>query len=476
MTGRLAWAASLALLLAGCGDEGVTAATCPAWTEASGGGCTPRAWALPSPADGVGDEGGRRLGLAVDGLGLGVAAWETASSGATRIASAEQAAPGGPWSVRSPGAALEASGSMPDVAASASGEAIVTFRQGPDGVTAIFASERDEAGAWSDPPDEGARLSSASFTAYEPRVAFASAGEAVLVFNQWLGETYGVAVARRPPGGAWEIAAGPGEVLSPPVFFSNAPQIALGPGGQGLIAWYQSTGGPLRAVASARAGADAECEHPAIEAALSPDGSPVDSHPIANPEPALGPDGEAAVVWTQENGVGQSSVYLAVRAPGGEWSRPAGLADAFSAPGATARCPQLAFGPAGDLYVVWYEDREPGHRALLAHRAPSGAWRSSGRAPLELSSPGADAITPALAVAPDGGVVVAWAERDAAGAFRIAARRGDAAGLGAIEVLSPDAGDASGPAVATGGDPPRALVGWSQGGFGSERVFFAGLE
>jgi hypothetical protein len=95
-----------------------------------------------------------------------------------------------------------------------------------------------------------------------------------------------------------------------------------------------------------------------------------------------------------------------------------------------------------------------------------------------LSSPTAQAITPALAVGDDGAVLVAWAE-EASGAFRVAARRGGSGGepWGPVEVLSPELeGDASNPAVALGGAGERALVAWTQGRFGRERLFVARVE
>ena len=40
--------------------------------------------------------------------------------------------------------------------------------------------------------------------------------------------------------------------VSPPVLFANQPQIALGFGGEALVAWYQSEGAPLMTYASQR--------------------------------------------------------------------------------------------------------------------------------------------------------------------------------------------------------------------------------
>src|SRR4051812_38671537 len=97
--------------------------------------------------------------------------------------------------------------------------------------------------------------------------------------------------------------------------------------------------------ASERATADGEFSRPGKDDFLSAAGAPVDSHPVANPRPALSESGEAAVVWTQEDGKGNTPVFLATRSNQGVWTRPIGLDDSFSPAVGTARCAQLAFGP-----------------------------------------------------------------------------------------------------------------------------------
>jgi hypothetical protein len=207
----------------------------------------------------------------------------------------------------------------------------------------------------------------------------------------------------------------------------------------------------------------------------------VDSHPVANPRPAIGPAGEAAIAWTQEDGEGAIAVYLATRDALGAWTEPADLADAFSTRSGVARCAQVAFGSDGDLWIAWYADTPAGrHEVRLAHRDPSGAWIAPGDAPLVLSSAGADGITPSIAAGRDGGAIVAWAERGEQGPFAIAAatlrpaRDGGAASI--ARILSSEAeGEASSPSVAVGGPADRAIVAWTQGQLGSERVVASSL-
>jgi hypothetical protein len=451
---------------------------CPAWSRASAGGsCDARKFSRSTSSDAVGEGGvARVIELAIDASGQGIAAWQHVDGTGARAAVAEEQ-PGGAWSLRTPGDALPGSGTSLDIAAGPDGSAIVAWKQTEGESGMIFASARSSEGAWADPADLADRVSFLP-TAYEPRLATRSSGETLLVWNQRTSSGYGVALARRASSGApWELPNAADDVLSPPLFFSNAPQIAVNERGDALVTWYQSTGGPLLVRASERFGDGGSFSRPGPDDILSAPGAPVDSHPIANPIPAVGPSGEAAIIWTQEDGAGAIPVYLATRSPDGVWQKPADLTDSFSTPAGIARCPQIAFGPGGELYVVWYQDQGDGDRVYAARRSPAGEWLETGRSPAMLSTAGAVAFTPALAVGSGGAALVVWIEQ-AGDRSRAAARRtGSGEAWGPLEVLSPDdAGDATSPAAVIAGPSERALVAWSQGDLTSSPVFFATVE
>lgn len=486
-----ALAPALALFALGCGLDPLaqpspcadgqrlpSGVCCPAWTTAaaSSAGCVERAFSLPAAGDAVGEPGAREISVAVDSAGRGVAAWTQVDASGARLVVAEEQAGGG-FALREPAAALPGRTESADLITGPDGTAAVAWKQWVDGGGVVFASERDASGAWADPPDLGARFSFPP-TAYEPRLATRASGETVLVWNQWMSTGYGVAVARRPSAGApWELPSEADDVLSPHIFFSNAPQIAVNERGDALIVWYQATSGPLMARASERFGPDGEFSRPAAEDFLSAPGAPVDSHVTANPMPALGPRGEAAVVWTQEDGAGAVPVYIATRDPEGRWTRPRDLSDSFSRALGIARCPQIAFGGAGELYVTWYQDDGEGNRVYGARRGSSGAWIEGGRSPILVSSEGAQGITPVLAVSASGAAVLVWSER-AGEAWRVSARRtGPGEPWGPVEVLSPEgAGDAGNPAVAVERASGRTMVAWAQGEPLNARVLAAFVE
>jgi hypothetical protein len=460
------------ILLAGCALPPL--GPCPAWTAADDAGtCSPRDFTLPGAGDALGDPWAQNVAVAVDGRGLGLVGFATTGG----LELLEETAPRA-WSSRRAGEAVQ--GALPsDLAAGPDGAAVFVWAAVEGSAQVLYESERDAAGAWKEPRDRSDAFSFAP-TAYEPRLAVNGAGEWILAWNQWRATPhYGVAVAQRASSSVpWEMPADQDDVLSLPIYFSNAPVIALNDAGQGIITWYQSLGGALRAFVSERRGPGEHFARVTEADILSPDGAPVDSDPIAAVKPAIAADGSAAAAWAQENGRGDILVYLATRDASGAWTRPGGLDDAFGLAPGHARGVQIAFGPRGDLYVVWYQDTGAGDAVYAARRRPDGTWAEDGRHPIRLSTSGAEALLPRVAVGPGGSALVVWSERDGAGPLRVMARRAGPAvePWSPIERLSPDTGeDAVLPACAVG-PADRAVVAWAQGPGQAQRVMIATVE
>lgn len=462
-----------------CATIGCTPAestqTCGPWFElaADGASCLERAWStLPGP---LGEPGARGVQAALDGDELGLLTWVRVASNHvdTQVMLAEEDAYD--WIVRTPGRDLPGFGAQPTVATGSSGRALVTWKQQGVDRGSVFAVQRDEDGSWSRAHAD--RPLSFPPTAYEPRPVLTDGGESIVVWNQFGSTGFGVAVARRRASEAWDAPMhrprDHDDVLSPPINFSNAPQIAVNAGGDAIVTWYQSNGGPLTVYASERWGHDGEFSRPGPDDYISHDVAPVDSHPIRNPTPAIRDDGEAVVVWTQEDGDGNVPVYLAARAPDGTWDVPSGPDDTFSPAIGRAACATPRYGPDGALWVVWYQDVGRGNQVFAAHRDPDGTWIEPGDQPIALSSERADALDPALATGPDGSIIAAWTERRPGEPWRIASRRRpalDGSPWGELEFLSEDDGDdALEPALAVG-DHGRILAAWVQGPSQARRI------
>jgi hypothetical protein len=425
-----------------------------------------RPWILPSPSSEIGEPGSALRSLAIDGKGRGLAAWELSSPGRTTVQVGEETKPG-TWTAREP---LSGKNSAPVVAAGEDGAAVVAWVRAGERA-GVFLSERAGSGRFPEPS-----VSPTVFApgAVEPFVTAAKGGEWLLAWCQPTHTGWGVAIARRGPGShGWERPRDAEDVVSPNVLFANQPRIAANARGDALVAWYQSNGVPLMTYVSERV-ATGSFSRPSAHDHLSPSGAPVASDPIANPKPALGPRGEAAVAWVQESGRGATPIYLATRDTHGTWTKPIDLADSFSRPAAAARGVQLVFSPDRELYVAWLEDGA----VVAARRGADGSWIDGGRSPARLSSPTRVAYGVTLAAGGRGGVVASWVEIEGAHDERIAARRTGAghASWEPLEWLSPeDGGDVGAPSAAMAEDD-RTIVGWASGAPGVARIVFARVE
>lgn len=456
-----------------------SATCCPAWSKAENGSCEARPWQLPPQAAGLGPEGasGATVGLGADGLAV-VSYAQPRPFDPPQIIVAEEVDEGA-FALREPGAALEGGASLPTTAVDPnSRHAIVTWTQGLDTKDGIYVSERGSDGTWKDPRGTVDNLSWHEQYALRSDIVIGGSGEAILVWDQWTGQNFGIQVARQKgEGEAWQLPKDYEEVYSPKVFYSNLPFVAMNAAGDAMIAWFQSNGGPLMTWVTERRTPNDDFTHVRQEDFISPPAQPVDYvHARFNPRPAVAPDGHAVVTWAQLDGAGNIPLFIATREPDGAWTLPRSLSETFSEKDGVSRCAVPVFGPQGDLYVTWMHDPGTGYEVLFAHRSASGEWLIPGDSPLRLSAPGVFAFEPHLAVGPSGAVVVAWSE-DVGGAFRVVARRFDGQSVwDEATVLSPEgAGDALDPAVAIGKDD-RAVVVWTQGPLQKEHLYVARVE
>lgn len=465
-----------------CADAFVIAEQCcHGFQSPVDGQCVTRAW--PPPREPMlGEPGADDVEVAMDGAGQPLVSWvHGASIEQIRPMLAERDAQG--WRVQSPGDPINGLGTrLTMAAASDSRVALATWTQyrtefDEDGTprdrAAVYMATRSESGAWTYPPP-GETLSFGD-KAFDPRPMISATGEALVTWNQWRlaeGGGYGVAVARRgPQDNTFTVPTSDADLLSPDVLFSNKPQIATGSNGDAAIVWYQSEGGGLRMFASERDGIDGAFTRPAASAYLSPEGPPLASHGVRNPVVAMGPFGEALAVWSQEHPSGAVALYVAERNGFGTWTPPSDIDDTFAPLGTFATCSDVVIGPRSEALVVWFDGPQGATVVYGAHRDETQTWDSPPPFGEPLSTPGATAEAPRLAMGPAGEAVVVWSERRD-GQWRVMTRRRNPRSTlwgDAVEVSDPALGDALEPAVAIGGRGDVAIA-WKQGPPTAERV------
>lgn len=162
--------------------------------------------------------------------------------------------------------------------------------------------------------------------------------------------------------------------------------------------------------------------------------------------------GDAAVAWTQSADLfsGPYRLRLARRAPGGAFAKPVTV---FSTTGDDpAPGVRMAFAASGELVAAWTR-RDPATKALVAEAAIAPAGGTFG--PPQRIGPARAGSAPALAVAPDGSALVAYA---AGTELRVAERPPGGAFGAPVKVATADDALAVVPAAALGPDGAAAVA------------------
>jgi hypothetical protein len=129
-----------------------------------------------------------------------------------------------------------------------------------------------------------------------------------------------------------------------------------------------------------------------------------------DPQVAVDAQGNAVAVWTRRDNAANAIVQGAVRAAGGSWQAPVNL----SAAGHTAVSPQVAVDPQGNAVAVWQRFNSRGVLVVQGVVRPvGGGWR----APVELSASDQNpSVHPQVAVDASGDAVAVWKD-DGASSF-----------------------------------------------------------
>ena len=124
------------------------------------------------------------------------------------------------------------------------------------------------------------------------------------------------------------------------------------------------------------------------------------------PQLAVDSLGNKVVVWHRFDGA-NTIVQASIEVVGGNWSYPVDL----SLAGQDASDPQVAIDASGNIIVIW--KRSDGSNFII-ESSQSVMGGTSWSTPVELSSPGQDAMTPQLALSSSGNAVVVWQRSDGA--------------------------------------------------------------
>jgi hypothetical protein len=278
--------------------------------------------------------------------------------------------------------------------------------------------------------------------AFAPQIAIDAEGNALAVWSQFDGATNNIWANRfTAASNTWGVAV---LIETDDAGHAGGQQIVIGGDGNALVVWSQDDGATTnlwtnRFTAGSNTWGSAEL----IE---------INANQAFNPQIAVDANGNAVAVWVQSAGTGFSIWANRFTAASNAWGS-AGLIDSTNARGED---PQIAMGPNGDAMVVWRQFDN-----IWANRfsAASNTW---GNAVLIETEAGA-AANPQIAIDASGNAQAVWSQSDGtrsniwANRFSAASNTWDSAVL----IETNNAGAAAAPQVVIDGND-NAFAVWRQ--------------
>lgn len=358
-------------------------------------------WQAPVVVSGASEEEGAWESppqVALDAGGDAVAAWvgEDAKTGEYSIQVATREGVSGAWSKPKVLQGLKSTlvtEPRPDVAMNARGEAVVVWQKyvGPN--SNVEASVWS-AGRWGAPET----VSKEAVAMHVAEAGIDAAGDATAAWEQVaeIGtETYiRAAVASRPAGGKWEKT---------PTFLSQNPGSAIEPhlaenaAGEAVVIWERPPSGEELVEASTRSGPTAPWSSPAqLSAEATGKGEP------APQQVGIDAHGDAVAVWSRLEGKQDIVEAVVGRVPTDKW----GASETISAKGnATEETPQVAVDESGAAVIVWPQWNGTNEVVVgVSGSAVSGTWGP----PAQVSANGENGEQAGVAIDSQGDAAAVW--------------------------------------------------------------------
>jgi len=273
----------------------------------------------------------------------------------------------------------------PQVAIDPNGNAIAVWEQGghfeEGAMTHIWANRYTPASGWGTAELIETDNAGDHQPLYSiPQVAIDPDGNAIAVWQQYDGTRYNIWANRYIPASGWGTAE---LIETDNAGDAEIPQVAMGPDGNAIVVWVQSDGIWSNRYTPASGWAAA-----GFFAGIA-----------VLPQVAIDSNGNAIVVWVQSDGI-WSNRYT----PASGW----GTARRIEGNAENVWNPQVAINPDGDAIVVWQQSDGTRDNLWANRYTPASGW---GRA--ECIEGNAENVwNPQVAIDPDGNAIAVWEQWD----------------------------------------------------------------
>jgi hypothetical protein len=292
---------------------------------------------------------------------------------------------------------------LPQVAMDNNGNAIIVWQQYNGANYQIFKSVYKN-GVWIHPSNLTDHISSDAYDAHNPQVAMDNNGNAIIVWEQNNGIDSQIFKSEYR-GGIWANPVKLADITSP--FLSGwdlLPHVAMDNNGNAIIVWQQDDGAGWQVFKS-------EYGNGVWTNPLSlTDHISLDGYSAGSSQVAMDNNGNAIIVWGQSDGT--NSQIFKSECRGGIWTNPSSIADHISLNGQEAYSPQVAMDNNGNAIIVWDQYNGNGDWRIFKSEYREGVWHNPTNLADNISPNGSDADNPQVAMDNNGNAIIVWSSND----------------------------------------------------------------
>ena len=341
----------------------------------------------------------------------------------------------------------------PRIAMSGAGTAIVTWFQSASVHEQVYHGIYTNA-AWSLPELFEDNISPAGTSATYPAVATDDSGDIIVAWEQSDGTNWQIYKSECRDG-TWTHPTGLTDFISVDGYWATDVQVAMNNQGEAVIVWVQDDGSDdMVFISEYRSGS---WTHPSgIFDCISPSGED-----CINPRVAMDDNGDVIIVWTQSDGAVFSVFKSECR--GGVWTHPTLLADNITADGLAAGLHEVAMDNSGNAIITYVQTTGVIYNVYKCEYR-NGAWTFPVDWNDYFSNVGSTCSFAQPAMDDNGNAIIVWTQTDGIRdrIFKAEYRSGSwSYPADAEDYVTPDGMTAKDPRVAMD-DSGNAVIVWTQ--------------
>lgn len=292
-----------------------------------------------------------------------------------------------------------------EVAMNNNGEAVVAWIQYDGANDQVFISEYRN-GSWTHPANLADNISPDGGSVYDVEVEMNDQGTVLVTWQQYDGVSDEHVYLSEYRNGSWTHPANLMDHISVDGEYAYDPELSINAQGEAIIVWEQSDGNDDQIFMSHYK--NGSWTHP--EDLM--DNISVDGEDANDPEVALNNNGDAIIIWNQDNDMSDEQIFMS-EYRNGSWTHPSSLSDYISpSDGENADDGMVVMDDSGEAIIVWeQEDSDENDRVFMSEYR-NGKWTHPSNINDHISPGSSEAQDPRPVMLKNGKAFITWEQED----------------------------------------------------------------